>query len=100
MKIKETVEREVYVAPCLECGSSDILITDSNYSSFNTGGGKCKVCGHTTSAGVGCLPTMRELISIWNSGNDVKQLIAAQKEIIKKAQEEIALLQSKNMVNA
>src|SRR3546814_8346214 len=48
MQIKETVvvERELHVAPCIECGHEDIHLSDSNYSSFNVGGGKCKNCNH------------------------------------------------------
>lgn len=49
------------MAPCLECGSEDIQLSDNNYSSFNQGGGKCKTCGHTTYAGVGCLPKIDDL---------------------------------------
>lgn len=97
MLIKEntTIERDVYVAPCLECGCSDIQLSDNNYSSFNQGGGKCKACGHTTYAGVGCLPKMDDLIAIWNAGNDIKQLIEKEQNKILVSFDIINVLQQK-----
>lgn len=94
MRIKETVtvERELHVAPCLACGNTDIRLTDSNYSSFNQGGGECKKCKHSTFAGVGCAPTMDELAQIWNAGNDINTLIEAQELIIAHANDRIKAL--------
>lgn len=95
MKITEkvVVTKELDVENCVKCGHDDIVISDDNYSSFNTGGGKCKKCGHKVYSGVGCMPTMSELVNIWNSGNDVDKLIKAQESIINAAQKEINKLQ-------
>lgn len=94
MKITEQVmvTKELDVVPCLACGKDNIVISDNNYSSFNTGGGKCKDCGHEVNAGVGCLPTMSELVNIWNKGNDVSILIKNQEKIINEAKKEITRL--------
>lgn len=96
MKVTENVvvQKELDVVPCLKCGHDDILISDSNYSSFNTGGGKCKKCGHEVSSGVGCLPTMSELVSIWNQDNDIDLLIKKQEVILETAQNEIKQLKA------
>lgn len=95
MKITENVvvTKELNVASCIKCGHDDILISDNNYSSFNTGGGKCKKCGHEVTSSVGCMPTMSELVNIWNSGNDIDKLIKTQETIVAKAQKEIQQLQ-------
>lgn len=97
MLIKETtvVEREIHVAPCLECGSTDIELSDSNYSSFNQGGGECKKCGHKVTNGVSCMPKIEHLASIWNAGNDIPTLIAVEEANIAKASERIAALKTK-----
>ena len=97
MLVKETktVEREIHVAPCLECGGVEIDLGDSGYSSFNVGGGKCKKCGHETTGGVGCLPKIDELAAIWNAGNDIPYLIDVEKAKIAKANECIAKLTAK-----
>lgn len=94
MKITEQVmvTKELDVVPCLACGKDNIVISDNNYSSFNTGGGKCKDCGNEVNAGVGCLPTMSELVNIWNKGNDVSILIKNQEKIINEAKKEITRL--------
>lgn len=94
MKIKETVsvEREIHVAPCIKCGSSNILITDSNYSSFNIGGGYCKDCNHNHTSGVGCNPSIDSLANIWNQGNDISLLVKVEEEKIIAAQKEIQRL--------
>lgn len=96
MKITENVvvTKTLEVADCLKCGHDDILISDNNYSSFNTGGGKCKKCGHEVTSGVGCSPTTSELVSIWNSGNDIDKLIKKQEDIVIQAQKEIKKLQT------
>lgn len=97
MRITEnkTVQREIHVAPCLECGHTEIRLTDSGYSSFNQGGGDCPKCGHVTHAGVGCLPTMDELAAIWNAGNDIPTLIKAEEAKIAQAQARIDELKAK-----
>lgn len=96
MKITEEVviKKELAVAPCIKCGGDNILVSDSNYSSFNTGGGKCKDCGHEVNSGVGCFPKISELVNIWNYGNDIELLIEKEEKIISKAKEEISRLKS------
>lgn len=97
MKIVETkqIEREIYVAPCLECGSEDIQLSDSGYSSFNVGGGKCNKCGHETTTTVNCMPTMDSLAHIWNEANDIKALIAKEEEKIQTSRNRITELKKK-----
>lgn len=90
-----TTQREIHVAPCLECGHADILLSDCNYSSFNQGGGECKKCGHKTYAGVGCNPTMDQLATIWNASNDIPTLIRAEEAKITEAEQRIAALEAK-----
>ncbi len=89
---KVVIERVLKVSSCLKCGSEDIIISDSGYSSFNIGGGHCNDCGHEITGGVGCLPTKSELVSIWNKGNDIQLLIAEQEEIIAEAEDKIIKL--------
>ena len=91
----QTVQREIHVAPCLECGNTEIRLTDSGYSSFNQGGGECLKCGHATHAGVGCLPSMDDLAAIWNAGNDIPTLIKAEEAKIAQAQARIDELKAK-----
>jgi hypothetical protein len=57
------------VRPCIKCGSTNVLIYDNNYSSFNCGGGKCQACGFKVSKSIGSNPTKAELTEVWNSGN-------------------------------
>jgi hypothetical protein len=97
MKVRETVtvERDIHVAPCLECGHTDIQLSDSGYSSFNTGGGKCKKCGHTATAPVSCIPTMADLAAAWNASNDIPMLIRAEEAKIATAERRIAVLKAK-----
>lgn len=77
------------IAPCLECGSDDITLDHSNYSSFNTGGGECNHCHRTTRIAVGCFPTMEELAKIWNDENDIPTLIETEEKVIQGAQNRI-----------
>lgn len=97
MLVKETVvvERELHVAPCLECGNTDILLSDSGYSSFNCGGGKCKKCGHTAQGAVSCIPSMTDLAHIWNASNDIPTMIAAERAKIEQAEKRIKELEVK-----
>ena len=90
----KTVTREIYVAPCLKCGGKDIRLSDSNYSSFNTGGGWCKAkgCGHEATGSVSCSPTMDDLAGIWNAANDIPSLIKAQEATIATATQRIGEL--------
>lgn len=96
MQIQETVVvvRDIHVAPCLKCGHTDILLTDSNYSSFNTGGGTCKKCKHSETGGVSCNPSMQDLARIWNAGNDIPKLIASEKSKIEQAERRIKELEA------
>lgn len=97
MRIKElaTVERDIHVAPCLECGCADIQLSDSNYSSFNIGGGKCKGCGHEVTGNVSCSPTLDAMAAIWNAANDIPTLISAEEKKIAEATDRISMLQEK-----
>ena len=73
-------KKKVHVASCMKCGSTDILLSDCGYSSFNYGGGKCKKCGHEVSTQVGsCFPTVSDLAKIWNAENDKHFLIGQAK---------------------
>lgn len=90
-----TVQREIHVAPCLECGHTDILLSDCNYSSFNQGGGECKKCGHKTYAGVDYNPTMGQMAAIWNAGNDIQTLIRAEEAKISESNATIQALRTK-----
>lgn len=94
MQITETVTREAYVAPCIQCGSSDISISDYGYNAPNIGGGQCNACKHEVRSGCSCIVDMKTLISIWNAGNDPKLLIKEQQKIIENAQKRIDELQS------
>src|SRR3546814_7577807 len=60
----------------------DIHLSDSNYSSFNVGGGKCKNCNHQSTSSVGIFPTSDEMAAIWNAENDINFLIAAEEKKI------------------
>lgn len=100
MIIAKTVQTEVYVAPCLECGSRDIRLEDYGYSSHNLGGGTCGRCGHEVYEGVGCLPEIDQMIAIWNAANDIDTLIRAEESKIVKAEEKIAILKAKALFRA
>lgn len=92
----QVIKREIHVAPCLKCGGADISLTDSNYSSFNRGGGKCKKCGHEVNSSVGCDPTFDQLAAIWNAENDILILIKSEEEKIVSSQKRIAELRAKH----
>ncbi len=97
MKITEmkAVQREIHVTPCLACGSTNILLSDCNYSSFNRGGGECQSCGHQAFAMVGSNPTMDTLAGIWNASNDIFFLIREEENKIAEAEKRIAFLKAK-----
>ena len=94
MRIEKTVKTtvEVYVAPCIKCGGTDINIDDMGYSNPNMGGGKCKTCKHEVIQGCTWDVDKMTLIRIWNDSNDITKLIAQQQAIIDKAQAEINAL--------
>lgn len=91
----KAVQREIHVAPCLVCGHTEINLSDSNYSSFNQGGGTCKKCGHQVYRGVSCNPDIDSLAAIWNAANDVPTLIKAEEAKIEAAKLRIADLKTK-----
>jgi hypothetical protein len=99
MLVKETavIERKIHVAPCLECGSTEVQlqILDAGVPAFNQGGGKCSKCGHTTSSAVGTQPTIDDLAAAWNAGNDIPSLIAAEEAKISDSRARIAALKEK-----
>lgn len=97
VKITETktTQSEIYVAPCIKCGSENIDIGDSGYSSFNIGGGECKKCKHTATSGCGCNVTIRECAAIWNRKNDIDMLVKEQENVVITAQKTIAELLAK-----
>jgi hypothetical protein len=87
-----TVKKEVYVAPCIRCNSTDINIFDYGYSTSNMGGGKCKCCKKEITSTVGIDPNKEELIDIWNNKNDIPTLLLEQDRIINYANREIIRL--------
>jgi nucleoside 2-deoxyribosyltransferase len=91
MQITEVVtqNREVYVAPCLECGSSEIKIHDLGHGTFNSGGGSCLSCKHEVLSNCDWSPSVADLAEIWNSANDITAKIRVQREILENAQSEI-----------
>jgi nucleoside 2-deoxyribosyltransferase len=94
MLIEKTVTTtvDVYVAPCIKCGGTDINIRDMGYSNPNIGGGTCKTCKHEVMQGCTWDVDKMTLIRIWNDSNDITKLIAQQQAIIDKAQAEINTL--------
>ncbi|MDH0342049.1 hypothetical protein [Chromobacterium haemolyticum] len=94
MKVVETVqvEREIAVAPCLKCGGTDIKIHDYGYWEGNAGGGTCKTCGAETVKPCGPDPKVDGLVAIWNSGNDIQQLVQAEQQKIEQATARISEL--------
>lgn len=89
MEITETIKRKIHVEPCLKCGSTDIQFSDYGYSSFNSGGGKCKQCKHEVNSGCSCMVDTKTLVSIWNAGNNIDLLVKKQEKIIADAQKQI-----------
>lgn len=97
MLIKETItiEREIHVAPCLQCGSTDIRLMDYGYNAPNMGGGECMSCKHRTTTYVELFPKMQDLADIWNSKNDIPTLIATEQNKINIAEKKIEDLKAK-----
>lgn len=83
------------VAPCVECGSTDILLADMQSKPLNQGGGQCRACGRQVIAGVPCGPSLAELARIWNRCNDIPTLIEAENTRIDQARKRIELLRAK-----
>ena len=64
------------IKPCKKCGSTNILLWDCGYSSFNPGGGECLACGFRIEGEAGCSPGQDDLIAIWNEGQKPDKLKA------------------------
>ncbi|GBG14878.1 uncharacterized protein NMK_2479 [Novimethylophilus kurashikiensis] len=90
-----TETKEIYVAPCLKCGSADIKLWDCGYTEGNVGGGVCKECGHEGKQGwIGSSPSKEQLAGIWNAANDIDTLITAENTKIEASRRTITELES------
>lgn len=95
IKITETRTKELYVAPCIKCGSDNIIIGDCGYSSFNVAYGKCKnCCKNDISFQCDWNINKKEIIQHWNSKNDINLVIKSKEKFIKELQKEISKLKS------
>jgi hypothetical protein len=94
MLIEETIiiKKNVYVSPCIKCGSDNINIFDYGYGTSNYGGGRCKDCKNEITEVVCVDPNKKKLIDIWNKKNDITLLLLEQDSIINKANKEIIRL--------
>jgi hypothetical protein len=73
--IKETIEREVEILPCVKCGSNNIELKDCGYTTFNVAWGKCIDCGNEVQLNPAPWNLNIELLAkTWNNGNDPKIL--------------------------
>lgn len=90
-----TVARQFHVAPCLNCGATDIRLMHCNHELLNYGGGECVKCERRTFGSVERDPAHHDLASIWNACNDIEALIRAEQGVILKAKLHIALLQER-----
>lgn len=90
MKIQKTIELEVEVKPCLECGSTNIHFYNCGYSSFNVAGAKCK-CGNEVKVNnIDWNVPDHELIPYWNEKNDPEIIISKYEREIELLKEKIA----------
>lgn len=96
MKIKTTEIRtkELYVAPCIKCGSDNIIIGDCGFSSFNVAYGKCQSCKNEISFPCVWNINKQEIIKHWNSKNDINLVIKSKEKFIKELKKEISKLKS------
>lgn len=92
---KDTVVRQLHVAPCLKCGATDIRLMNRKHELLNDGGGECAKCEHRTVGPVERDAGQHHLAFIWNAGNDIEALIRAEQIVILKAKLHIALLQER-----
>jgi hypothetical protein len=83
---------EIHLNPCIKCGSTDILLWDCGYSSFNPGGGKCLGCGRKVKAILGCMVTDEDLSRVWNRDNDIDKSIRKIEEKLSGNQDHISKL--------
>lgn len=95
MQIQETVTRNVCVAPCLQCGGTDIVLLHNHESSLNMGGGKCKKCGAEALAELSINPREGQMRAAWNDQNDIQTLIRQEMGIIAQAQRRVLALKAK-----
>jgi DNA-directed RNA polymerase subunit RPC12/RpoP len=59
------------IYPCLECGSEEVELFDSGYTTFNVGGGRCKKCKREVSIKtLPWNPSKEDLTQVWNNDND------------------------------
>jgi len=71
IKIKETVDKEIFYHPCVKCGSDNINFDDCGYSSFNVAWGRCNDCGNkVTISPCDCFIKVERIINVWNEEND------------------------------
>ena len=85
----QTVNKEIFYVPCLNCGSENIDFNDCNYSSFNMCYGRCKDCGHESSCGCDISPSKESIIDFWNMNNDIDYIIKNKMITIDELQSEI-----------
>lgn len=88
-KTIQTVNKEIFYVPCLNCGSENIDFNDCNYSSFNMCYGRCKDCGHESSCGCDISPSKESIIDFWNMNNDIDYIIKNKMITIDELQSEI-----------
>lgn len=61
---KIVTEEKIKIADCIECGSSNISLSDYGYSSFNIAYGKCNKCGNVVKFDCGCFVTKKEIAKL------------------------------------
>ena len=81
------------IAPCLNCGSENIKLSNYEDTFGCISGGTCNFCKNSFSENHGS--TKEHSIKIWNDNNDVTSLISQELDKIKKSEEIINLLQTK-----
>jgi len=84
----QTKEEQIYVAPCIKCGSDDINVREyeDKYGFITTV--SCKDCMEQVKINAGDI----EGIKLWNSKNDVDQLIESKTALIAILKEELKKL--------
>ena len=87
---KQTITKRIEILPCVKCGSENIEIGDSGYTTFNVAWGKCKDCGNE----VQISPcdwniTKAKIAERWNERNNPKILKAEYQHQISELQKKI-----------
>ncbi|WP_410951006.1 hypothetical protein [Pseudomonas sp. S1(2024)] len=90
-----TLAGNIYVAPCLQCGGTDIVLLHNHDTSLNMGGGKCKKCGVEALAELSVNPRAGQMAAAWNAQNDTQTLIRKELGIIAQAQRRVLELKAK-----